>query len=127
MTRGQHITAEGEEVSDPKYIDELKKYGTGEPTQADLQALEAELYDGPDRGAAVVLASLVERSLERLLRNNMRSDGVNSLFKYGSPLGDFGSKIQIGYALNLFGAQTRKDLNIIRHLRNQFAHSRMPI
>lgn len=31
---------------------------------------------GADRGAAVVLASLVERSLERLLRKHLREDGV---------------------------------------------------
>lgn len=114
-------------MTTPRYLRELREYGAGEPTVADLEALEAELYDGPDRGAAVVLASLVERSLERLLRNNMRKEGVSDLFQYGGPLGDFGSKIRIGYAFKLFGIETRKDLNIIRSLRNQFAHSRMPI
>jgi hypothetical protein len=57
----------------------------------------------------------------------MREDGINNLFRYGSPLGDFGSKIQMGYAFKLFGLVTRKDLNKMRLLRNQFAHSRMPI
>jgi hypothetical protein len=114
-------------MTDPRYLQELKKYGSGEPTEADIEALEAELYDGPDRGAAVVLGSLVERALERLLWNNMRKEGISELFKYGAPLGDFGSKVQIAYAFKLFGAETRKDLNIIRNLRNQFAHSRMPI
>jgi hypothetical protein len=33
----------------------------------------------------------------------------------------------MGYAMRLFGHGTRKDLNIIRRMRNQFAHSRRPI
>lgn len=113
-------------MSDPTYLTELKKYGAGDPTQDDLEALEKELYDGPDRAAAVVLGALAERALEKLLRNHMRKSGVDELFKPSGLLGDFGAKIQMGYAINLFGSQTKKDLNIIRHLRNQFAHSRMP-
>jgi hypothetical protein len=114
-------------LSDPQYIVALKQFGTEDPTEGDLRAIESELYNGPDRGAAVVLGSLVERALEKLLRDKMRPDGTSSLFKYGGPLADFSSRIQIGYALQLFGPETRKDLNIIRHLRNQFAHSRRPI
>jgi hypothetical protein len=33
----------------------------------------------------------------------------------------------MGYSMHLYGADTRRDLDIIRHLRNQFAHSRKPI
>ena len=117
----------GEEMGDPTYIENLKKFGAENPTEKDLKAMSSELYNGPDRGAAVVLASLAERSLESLLRKQMREEGQNGFFKMGGPLSSFSSKIQMGYALKLFGSQTRKDLNIIRHLRNQFAHSRKPI
>lgn len=113
--------------SDPPYIVALKQYGAGDPTQDDLRDIEIELYDGPDRGAAIVLAAVVERSVEKLLRKNLREDGASGLYKYGGPMGDFGSKIMMGYAMRLFGLNTRRDLNIIRHLRNQFAHSRKPI
>lgn len=114
-------------MGDPTYLTELKKYGSGDPTKDDIQALDNELYNGPDRAAAVVLGALVERSLAKLLRGRMREDGVEDIFKPAGLLGDFGAKINLGYALKLFGPQTRKDLNIIRHLRNQFAHSRKPI
>jgi hypothetical protein len=33
----------------------------------------------------------------------------------------------MAYARKLFGDQTKRELTIIRYLRNQFAHSRMPI
>jgi hypothetical protein len=57
----------------------------------------------------------------------MRKESVKELFEYRGTLGSFGAKIDIGYAFKLFGPKTKKDLNIIRSLRNQFAHSRMPI
>ncbi|BDV33360.1 hypothetical protein [Methylocystis iwaonis] len=117
----------GLDMSDPKYLSDLRKYGSGDPTQDDLQSLEAELYEGPDRAMAVVMGSLVERSLGKLLRNHMREDEVEELFKPSGVLGDFSSKIEMSYALKLVGRVTRHDLNIIRLLRNQFAHSRRPI
>lgn len=114
-------------MSQPTFLRNLKRFGSEEPTTKDIRALEAELYSGPDRTAGVVLASLVERSLGRLLRSSMRSDGVEDLFEPEGLMGTFSAKIKIAYALNLIGPTTRHDLNIIRSLRNQFAHSRRPI
>ena len=116
-----------DDVKDPAYIEALKRYGAENPTEKDLKAIESELYNGPDRGAAVVLGALVERSLEALLKKVLRPEGVNQLFKYGGPLGDFAAKTQMAYSLKLIGRVTRTDLTIIRHLRNQFAHSQKPI
>jgi len=73
-------------ADDPQYIEALKKFGAEEPTERDIKALETELYKGPDRGATVVLAALVERSLEKLLRTRIRSEGASVLFEYGAPL-----------------------------------------
>jgi hypothetical protein len=50
-------------VSDPTFLSELKKYGSEDPTIEDLSAIESELYERPDRGMAVVLASIVEKAL----------------------------------------------------------------
>lgn len=85
------------------------------------------MYSGPDRGAAVVLASMVERSLGHLLRTRMRSQGVEEMFGFNGPLGSFSAMIQVAYGFKLVGPKTRSDLNIIRNIRNQFAHSRRPI
>jgi hypothetical protein len=40
-------------VGDPAYLKNLRKFGSGELTTEELAALEAELYSGPDRAAAV--------------------------------------------------------------------------
>lgn len=41
-------------------------------------------------------------------------------------LGTFSSKIIIAYAMKIIGPITHSDLNLIKELRNQFAHSRRP-
>ena len=102
----------------PKLLAELEKYGAGDPDVDDIQALEIELYDSPDRGAAVVLGAMAEKAIVKLLSRTMKEEDIK---------GNFGTKIDIAYAQALFGAQTKRELTIIRHLRNQFAHSRKPI
>jgi hypothetical protein len=112
---------------DPPYLEKLKKYGAGDPTESDIAAVENELYNAPDRAAAIIMGSMVEKAIGKLLRNNMREEGASGLFKFSGVLGNFSAKIDIAYAFNLFGPKVKNDLDIIRHLRNQFAHSQTPI
>jgi hypothetical protein len=115
-------------ASDPAYIREFKRFAQGQPTAADLKQLEEELYGSSDRASAVMLASFTEAALERFLRSKVRptysSDDMRRLFEFSGILGSFGAKITAGYAFNWFGPETRHDLDLIRLLRNEFAHSR---
>ena len=47
-------------MSGPTYLIELKKYGAGDPTQSDVAAVENEIYNAPDRAAAIVMGSMTE-------------------------------------------------------------------
>ena len=38
-------------MDEPAYLTELKQYGAGDPTLSDIEAVEDELYKGPDRAA----------------------------------------------------------------------------
>jgi hypothetical protein len=78
----------------------------------DIAALEAEMFSGPDRAAAVVLGSMVERSLGHLLKRDMRPNGIGDLFEPGGILGTMGAKIDLAYALKLIGPKTRHDLTM---------------
>src|SRR6476660_1587355 len=83
-----YLTAfEGSVVGDPAYPKNLRKFGSGELTQEKLAALEAELYSGPDQVAAVVLASLVDRSIGHLIKRSMREDGIGDIFSSDGLLG----------------------------------------
>ena len=77
-----------------------------------------------------MFGSFLEANLERLLFGQMRSD-LNSkdrrqLFEYEGAVGTFSSKIVVAYAFKLIGPDTRSDLDLVRLLRNEFAHSRIP-
>lgn len=114
--------------AEPKYIRDFKAFTRGDPTIADLASLEAEIYGTNDRARAVMLGAIVEISLQRFLKNKTRptltSDDGRLLFDFRGPLGDFASKTLIAYAFNMFGPDTRHDLDIVRVMRNEFAHSR---
>jgi hypothetical protein len=117
-------------AGDPAYIRNLKTFARGDLTIDDLPALEAELYGANDRASAVMLGALVENSLTtfmaRQLRLDLSKDEKRRLFDYEGPLSNFASKIMLTYALGLIGPITRDDLNLIRLLRNEFAHARKP-
>jgi len=112
----------------PAYIREFKKLLKGDVNAATLANLEAELYGASDRARAVLLASFVENALERYLKSKLRptflSADYRHLFGIEAPLGTFSAKIRVVYAFNWCGPDTRHDLDLIRELRNGFAHSR---
>jgi hypothetical protein len=114
--------------SDPAYIRNFKKFAQGAPTAADLPQLEAELYGSSDRASAVMLASITEAALETFVRSKVRpsfnADDMRLLFDFSGILGSFGAKITAAYAFNWYGPETRHDLDLIRVMRNEFAHSR---
>lgn len=83
-----------------------------------------------DRGAAILLATNLETALqsaiERLLA--VSDDARHELFgSENAPIGTFSNKIRIGHALRIFGDETRGNLEIIRRIRNAFAHVKIPI
>jgi hypothetical protein len=53
---------------EPQYIRDFKKFAAGDPVFGDLPKLEAEVYGTNDRARSVMLAAIVETSLEIFLR-----------------------------------------------------------
>jgi hypothetical protein len=118
-------------ADEPTFIRQLRALTRAEPNFSHIEALEQELYaSGSDRATAVMFGSFLEVNLERFLFKQMRPD-LNSkdrrqLFEYEGALGTFSSKIVVAYALELIGPVTRADLDLIRFLRNEFAHPAFP-
>ena len=117
---------------EPAYVTRFKSLWRKEPTHENLDDIERELYAiGSDRATVIMFAAFIENHLERLLSKKMRdlnSDDRQRLFGPDrSPLGDFGAKIIIAYALKSIGPITKDDLDLVRLLRNGFAHSRMSL
>jgi hypothetical protein len=83
-----------------------------------------------DRGAAILLATNLENALEYAIRQLLRvGDGqYDLLFGLDScPMGTFENKIRMAYALEIFGQETKANLNTIKAVRNAFAHTKLPI
>jgi hypothetical protein len=116
---------------EPEYLRKLREYARTDLSFEELIAIEKELYGVSDRASAVILSTITEDTLRGLLLSKMRSS-LNSgdrkqLFGFEGALGTFAAKITTAYALELIGPISRADLNLIRFLRNSFAHSRKPM
>jgi DNA-binding MltR family transcriptional regulator len=89
---------------------------------------EFDLIDESDRGAAIVGAALLEDDLVSMLKKNMLLDTmsqkqVKDIFDLSGPLSNFSAKISISLAFGFIDKTTFNDLQIVRKLRNKFAHS----
>ena len=76
---------------------------------------------------AILGAVIVEHELERLLRSKLnRKDDETwaMLVADNGPLNTFYFKIAMGYALGIYDNRMRSDLDIVRQIRNAFAHSK---
>jgi DNA-binding MltR family transcriptional regulator len=113
-------------MADPAYFKAFKKLIRSEPTLVDLPMMVIEFYGESDRAAILLSAALIDVAIEVALSRLLRDDNntLFDLFDHEGPLGSFSRKIKMGFALNLYDRHTNHDLEIIRQLRNGFAHDR---
>jgi DNA-binding MltR family transcriptional regulator len=97
------------------------------------------LRDETERGCVLVSVAFIDESLELLLRGHFKlgqpvektamssqtreKNVINPLFAASGPLSSFWSKTQLCFALNLIPEWVHHDLEVIRKIRNVFAHS----
>jgi DNA-binding MltR family transcriptional regulator len=77
-----------------------------------------------DRAAAIVAATLVEATIERVLKNSfVQAEDVQAqIFRTSGPLGSFSAKIKMGYLTRLYEVDLYNDLELFKEIRNEFAH-----
>src|SRR3984885_4981880 len=82
-----------------------------------------------DRGAAILLGTNVENAIQSAIVRfiDVQAGQSGRLFRSNAPLSSFANKITIAYALNIFGEETQTNLELIRSVRNTFAHAKVPI
>lgn len=88
--------------------------------------LKKEFEKETDRGAVIFAASLFDEALKNLLTNYLVTNVGSSddLFETpNAPLSTFSSKISFSYRLGLISDKFARDLNLIRKIRNEFAHN----
>ena len=80
--------------------------------------------DPNERAIALVAATFLESLLDHILLAFLPEDEkeANQLLDYNQPLGTFSGKIKMVYCLGLIEKKVKKDLDLIRKIRNKFAH-----
>lgn len=92
--------------------------------------LFAELNNQSDRVATITAAAFFEDALERAIESKfvpLSKTKREKIFDGQAPLSTFSAKIEIGYALGLYGVVARADLHKTRKIRNLFAHTAEPL
>lgn len=80
-----------------------------------------------DRGCAMIVAAHLDDKLGELLKACMVQDKeyeeeIAEFFRDPGPLGTFSARIKLARYLSIMSPQVRKDLDIIRKIRNDFGH-----
>jgi hypothetical protein len=98
----------------PEYQEEMDKQTS---SQAD------------DRSFCLLLTAMLENELDRAIdRWFGTSDDVRkALYEHDVPLGNFARKITLAAALEIVGPVSHENFRLIRHVRNAFAHAKVPI
>jgi DNA-binding MltR family transcriptional regulator len=95
-------------------------------TDDDKITLESPPHLTSHRSFAIISSARAERALERtLIAHFPKLDAYTfeMLASRAGPLSSFFSKIHLAFALGLLDSKTRNNLEIIRKIRNVFAHA----
>jgi DNA-binding MltR family transcriptional regulator len=97
-----------------------------------LSKVAASLGHESDRGCVIFGAALLNESLEQLLRASFRRAPedvklIDSLFEGYAPLSTFSAKLQLAYALGILPRHLREKIELVRRIRNEFAHESGPL
>lgn len=115
-------------MAQPAYLKAYKEYVWGPLDTTDLDAVATEFYATSDRATVILQASALESILQQEIKQRfaqpVSGDLIDRVFEGNGPLATFSNKILMGEALGLFGPLFRHDLNLVRELRNGFAHAR---
>jgi hypothetical protein len=89
-----------------------------------------EVKDSPDRSACIVVTSMLARVLEHVILARLmivEKRRMIPLFERDGALSTFYGNIHLAFALQLVSETVRDDLDVIRRVRNAFAHSILPL
>lgn len=94
-------------------------------TYANFQVMLAETKLEGDRACALILAANIDNRLRELLATyfvEMSKNQRDALFKGNGALSTFSSATRVAFASGLLSDDEFNDINIIRDIRNLFAH-----
>lgn len=100
------------------------------PAFEDRAELSKMQDEGPDMVLAIIGAALIEHEIEHLIIARLkRRDAVTILkcVENNGPMAGLYSKTVLAYAMGILDEVTLENANIVRLIRNAFAHAKRPI
>lgn len=91
---------------------------------ADVTRMVEDLERETDRGVALLAVAFLDDVLDVMLRAVMvnEPEAVNRLMGTGRALESFGARTHLAYCMGLLGRDVYHDVNLVREIRNDFAH-----
>lgn len=91
---------------------------------SEFVAFRRALTDESDRGCALFAAAYLDKALSDVLFLSLVENKKieTELFEGNAPLATFSSRIKLAFYLGKISAACRSDLEVIRKIRNDFAH-----
>lgn len=113
----------------PDTFDKLLKRGAQRvllSTAEDLSAFTQELQKETDRGLPLVAAALIDELLSETLRGFFIENGSPDKLLNGAsaPIGTMSARVNLCHALGLIDDYEKSETELIRKVRNRFAHAR---
>lgn len=111
------------ENENPKFDQSALRYFEYNKALAEFHQL-FNLEQKDERSIALIGGTFCEMALEQILKAFLPDDekDVQKLFEFNQPLGSFSNKISMAFCLGLIDKLIRRDLDLIRKIRNKFAH-----
>jgi len=130
MTRLAEVEAQGTRVLSD--VGRTKYMSKKIPTINEIVAVKDDIFDllyrESDRGCILVSASVLDDALAAVIKHSiinkplLTKKKTQELFNYTGAIGTFSSKIAVSYLLGLIPDWIYQNLEIIRGIRNDFAH-----
>ena len=83
-----------------------------------------------DRSFCLLLTAMLENELDRAIDHwlgDLPEKIRHDMYDFDGPLGNFSRKITLASALEIIGSTSQENFRLIRHVRNAFAHAKVPL
>lgn len=102
----------------------MPDFATTHPHLSEFNAFLDELHRESDRGAVLISCSMIDELLTRSLRAYLIEAAATEdlLDGFNAPIGSFAARTKLSLALGLIDQGTATECDLLRKVRNEFAH-----
>lgn len=113
------------DVNIDKYFDDFEQFLNDNPEHRKSYELFRDIADESPRGMVLVIAAELDRMLLVAIKGLLIDGaGLKALDQDNQgPISTFSARINLAHALGIIDDTEHRDLNLIRKVRNDFAHS----